>query len=41
LGWRAGELIAGVIADPTRDEVFTAERGSGAFLNGNRFTSPK
>lgn len=32
----AGELIAGVIADPTRDEVFTAERGSGAFLNGQR-----
>jgi myo-inositol-1(or 4)-monophosphatase len=32
----AGELIAGVIADPTRDEVFTAERGAGAFLNGHR-----
>ncbi len=31
-----GELIAGVIADPTRNEVFTAERGSGAFLNGDR-----
>ena len=33
---QAGELIAGVIADPTRDEIFTAERGSGAFLNGER-----
>jgi myo-inositol-1(or 4)-monophosphatase len=33
---QAGELIAGVIADPTRDEFFTAERGAGAFLNGNR-----
>jgi myo-inositol-1(or 4)-monophosphatase len=32
----AGELIAGVIADPTRDELFTAERGAGAFLNGRR-----
>ncbi|MCU1335501.1 MAG: Inositol-phosphate phosphatase [Bryobacterales bacterium] len=32
----AGELIAGVIADPTRDEIFTAERGAGAFLNGRR-----
>ncbi|MEO8096670.1 MAG: inositol monophosphatase family protein [Acidobacteriota bacterium] len=32
----AGELIAGVIADPTRSEVFSAERGAGAFLNGDR-----
>ena len=31
---RAGELIAGVVVDPTRNEVFSAERGSGAFLNG-------
>jgi myo-inositol-1(or 4)-monophosphatase len=31
---QAGELIAGVIADPTRGEIFTAERGAGAFLNG-------
>jgi len=33
---RAGELIAGVIADPMRAEIFTAERGAGAFLNGQR-----
>lgn len=33
---RAGQMIAGVIVDPTRDEVFTAERGGGAFLNGRR-----
>ena len=33
---RAGELIAGVIFDPTRDELFTCEKGSGAFLNGHR-----
>jgi myo-inositol-1(or 4)-monophosphatase len=33
---QAGQVIAGVIADPTRDETFTAERGSGAFLNGQR-----
>lgn len=32
----AGELIAGVIADPMREEIFTAERGGGAFLNGQR-----
>lgn len=30
---RAGELICGVIYDPTRDELFAAERGSGAHLN--------
>jgi len=33
---RAGELIAGVIYDPTRDEMFQAEKGCGAFLNGER-----
>ena len=31
-----GELIVGVIYDPTRDEMFTAMKGSGAFLNGQR-----
>lgn len=29
-----GTLEAGVIYDPLRDELFTAERGQGAFLNG-------
>jgi myo-inositol-1(or 4)-monophosphatase len=29
-----GERIAGVIFDPTRDEMFAAEKGSGALLNG-------
>jgi myo-inositol-1(or 4)-monophosphatase len=29
-----GTLVAGVIYDPLRDELFTAERGSGANLNG-------
>lgn len=29
-----GTLVAGVIYDPMRDELFTAERGSGAQLNG-------
>ena len=33
---RAGELIAGVIVDPTRNEIFTAERGAGAYLNNRR-----
>lgn len=31
---RAGELIVGVISDPSRDEVFSAVKGQGAFLNG-------
>jgi myo-inositol-1(or 4)-monophosphatase len=30
-----GERIAGVIFDPTRNELFAAERASGAFLNSN------
>jgi myo-inositol-1(or 4)-monophosphatase len=33
---RAGELLAGVVYDPIRGELFTAERGSGAFLNHHR-----
>ncbi len=31
-----GELVAGVIYDPTRDELFAAEAGRGAWLNGRR-----
>ena len=31
-----GELIAGVIYDPTRDELFSAQKGLGAYLNGRR-----
>lgn len=30
---KAGEVVAGVVYDPTRDELFAAERGSGAYLN--------
>jgi myo-inositol-1(or 4)-monophosphatase len=33
---RAGEMIAGVVYDPIRQEMFTAERGSGAYLNNRR-----
>jgi myo-inositol-1(or 4)-monophosphatase len=33
---RAGELIAGVVFDPIHGELFTAERGTGAFLNNHR-----
>lgn len=33
---RAGSLEIGVVYDPTRDEVFAAERGQGATLNDRR-----
>ena len=33
---RAGQLIAGVVFDPLRNEMFTAESGSGAYLNNRR-----
>lgn len=32
---REGEILYGVVYDPTRDELFTAEKGQGATLNGN------
>ncbi|MDP2207705.1 MAG: inositol monophosphatase family protein [Bacteroidota bacterium] len=31
-----GEIVAGVIYDPNLDELFSAEKGRGAFLNGKR-----
>jgi myo-inositol-1(or 4)-monophosphatase len=31
-----GPIVAGVIYDPMRDELFVAERGMGAFLNGRQ-----
>jgi myo-inositol-1(or 4)-monophosphatase len=31
-----GEMIAGVTYDPLRDEMFSAERGKGAWLNGKQ-----
>lgn len=31
-----GEVIAGAVYDPNLDEMFTSEKGSGAFLNGER-----
>jgi myo-inositol-1(or 4)-monophosphatase len=31
-----GELVAGVIYQPIHNELFVAEKGSGAFLNGRR-----
>ncbi len=31
-----GEVVVGVVYDPVRDELFAAERGEGASLNGRR-----
>ncbi|HEX4067396.1 MAG TPA: inositol monophosphatase family protein [Acidobacteriaceae bacterium] len=36
-----GELIAGVIYDPMRDELFVAEKGKGAWLNGRQVHASK
>lgn len=33
---RKGELVAGVVYDPNLDEMFTVEKGGGAYLNGKR-----
>src|SRR3954468_1537335 len=33
---KAGERVAGVVFDPTRDELFSAAKGEGAQLNGKR-----
>jgi myo-inositol-1(or 4)-monophosphatase len=38
---QSGELIAGVVFDPERNEMFTAERGSGAYLNNRRIRVSK
>jgi len=31
-----GEIVAGAVFDPVRDELFSAEKGSGAHVNGRR-----
>jgi myo-inositol-1(or 4)-monophosphatase len=36
-----GERIAGVVYDPTRNELFAAEQGSGAYLNQQRIQVSK
>lgn len=33
-----GEIVAGAVLDPVRDELFTAEKGRGAHLNGKRLS---
>ncbi|MBI1622350.1 inositol monophosphatase family protein [Aquamicrobium zhengzhouense] len=33
---RQGQIVAGVIYNPAMDELFTAERGGGAFMNDRR-----
>jgi myo-inositol-1(or 4)-monophosphatase len=36
-----GELVAGVIYDPLRDEMFSVERGRGAWLNHRKISVSK
>ncbi|MGE4314429.1 MAG: inositol monophosphatase [Pseudobdellovibrionaceae bacterium] len=33
---RKGEIVAGLIYDPVQDEMFTAEKGTGAFMRNRR-----
>src|SRR6185369_12508613 len=33
---QAGQLVCGAVYDPWRDEMFSAARGEGAFVNGER-----
>ncbi|MFS0726162.1 inositol monophosphatase family protein [Paenibacillus sp. 1P07SE] len=36
-----GEVIVGVVYDPSRDELFVAEKGKGAYVHGNRMQVSK
>lgn len=36
-----GEVIAGAVYDPIREELFTAEKGTGAYLNNQRISVSK
>ena len=31
-----GEVVAGVVYDPVKDEIFVAEKGAGAWMNDRR-----
>ncbi len=33
-----GDMVVAVVYDPLRDEIFTAEKGRGSYLNGRRIT---
>ena len=35
---KGADIVAGVTYDPLQDELFTAQQGQGAFLNGERLT---
>lgn len=38
---KGNEVITGVVYDPVRDQMFYAEKGKGAFLNGKKLTVSK
>ncbi len=33
---RDGEIVAGIVYDPVRDEMYSAEKGLGAYVNDRR-----
>ena len=37
---RDGELVAGIVYNPVMNELYTAEKGKGAFFNDRRLRSP-
>jgi myo-inositol-1(or 4)-monophosphatase len=39
--WTAGEMVVGVVFDPRQDELFSAAKGQGAFLNGKRLRTSR
>jgi myo-inositol-1(or 4)-monophosphatase len=39
--WEDGKPLAGVVYNPVLDECFTAEKGKGAFLNGEKISVSK
>ncbi len=38
---KQGEVVLAIIHDPLRDETFTAEKGKGAWLNGEPLSAPR
>jgi myo-inositol-1(or 4)-monophosphatase len=39
--WAGGEMVVGVVFDPRQQELFSAAKGRGAFLNGRRIQTSK
>src|SRR5947208_15917563 len=39
--WAGGEMVVGVVLDPRHNELFSAAKGQGAFLNGQRLRTSR